>query len=416
MISRVKGTHDWLDTRLYDFVISAIKEHAASYHFQTIYTPLIEQLELFQRSLGTHTDVVTKEMFVIQTQGGEQLCLRPEMTASVVRAYLENGIQTNPWRVFSFGPLFRYERPQKGRCRQFHQLNFELIGAKTVMNDVELITMLDRFFHEKLRLNNYALMINYLGCADDRVAYRNQIQELLYKLGDAICDTCKVRREKNPLRVFDCKNETCKSLYAQFPAITDSLCASCSQEWHDLQEGLAVMSVSCVHNPHLVRGLDYYSKTAFEFSSADLGAQNAFCGGGRYDSLISQFEPSRSVCAIGAAIGVERLLLLLEPHQDALPFAKQPTLHVIVPLSAKQALVALLVADTLRSEGLCVEILLDTTSVKSAFKKVDKMGAAFALVIGEDEQKEHTVTIKCLSSGVQEKVHQIDVVAYLRVR
>lgn len=414
MIFRVKGTYDLLDTRLYDFLIKAVKDHAVSYHFETIYTPLVEQLDLFKRSLGDYTDVVSKEMFVIQTTGGEQLCLRPEMTASMVRAFLENNIQTTPWRVFSFGPVFRYERPQKGRYRQFHQMNFELIGAKSVMHDVELIAMLDRLFHERLALNNYALLINYLGCAEDRIRYRNQLQTDLYQLGDSICSTCQIRREKNPLRVFDCKNEHCQALYNNAPFITDFLCENCQGEWHDLQEGLALLSVSCIHNPRLVRGLDYYNKTAFEFVSNNLGAQNAFCGGGRYDSLISQFDESRSVSAIGAAIGIERLLLLLEPYKETLALPQEPALHVIIPFSKQQAMIALFIADTLRAHNLSVEVLLDVGSIKSLFRKVDKMKATWALVIGEDEQKEHTVMVKRMDTGTQEKVHQIDLVSYLK--
>lgn len=413
MIFRVKGTHDLLDTQLYDFLLDAAKQHVVSYHFETIYTPLIEHVDLFKRSLGDYTDVVSKEMFIIQTAGGEQLCLRPEMTASMVRAFLENSIQTTPWRVFSFGPVFRYERPQKGRCRQFHQMNFELLGAESVMYDVELIVMLDRLFHERLRINNYALLINYLGCADDRITYRNQLQAQLYELGDQICATCQVRREKNPLRVFDCKNAQCQELYNHVALITDFLCGDCQQEWRDLQESLSLLSVSYVHNPRLVRGLDYYNKTAFEFVSNNLGAQNAFCGGGRYDSLVSQFDASRSVPAIGAAIGIERLLLLLEPYKEMLQLPNKSVVHAIIPLSKKQAMLALFIADTLRAHNVSVEVLLDEGSIKSLFRKVDKMGATWALIIGEDEQKENTVMVKNMITGAQEKVHQIDLIGYL---
>ena len=310
-------------------------------------------------------NVVTKEMFVFETVGKDLICLRPEMTASTVRAFVENNVQTIPWKVFSFGPLFRYERPQKGRYRQFHQMNIELIGAASLVHDVQLILMLDRFFDEVLHLDAYALCLNYLGCSADRVAYRNYIQQKLYNI-DTICDTCKVRREKNPLRVFDCKNEACQKEYKMLDAITDHLCITCAMEWQQIQEQLSLLSVSFVHNPKLVRGLDYYDKTAFEFVSHNLGAQTAFCGGGRYDSLVHQLSGKRTEPAIGAAIGIERVLLLLA-QKDAklLPIKKAP-LYVLAPLEKEQQIVAQFIADELRHAGMQTDILLDESSIKQS--------------------------------------------------
>lgn len=412
MISRVKGTQDWLDLSLVQFVLERMRAHLYTYHFHEISTPIIEPLDLFKRSLGTHTDVVTKEMFVFETAGGDQICLRPEMTASTVRAFLENSIQTLPWKVFSYGPLFRYERPQKGRYRQFHQMNIEMIGAASYRYDVELIMMLDRFFNERLQLNNYALLINYLGCAADRAAYRTYLQTFLYKL-DTLCDTCLVRREKNPLRVFDCKNQSCQALYQNLLPLTDYLCAACVVEWQGVQESLSLLSISYTHAPKLVRGLDYYDKTAFEFVSENLGAQTAFCGGGRYNSLVSQLSGKRSEPAIGAAIGMERLLLLLEPIKDTLGIPKKRPLHVIAPLEGAQHMMALFVADMLRAAGLCVDLLLDESSIKHMMRKADKLGADYVVIIGSDEQLSGTVTLKSMATGIQETVAQVDLVVRL---
>lgn len=413
MISRVKGTQDWLDMSMVRFVLDALCKHLETYHFHEIETPIIEPLDLFKRSLGEHTDVVTKEMFVFETAGKDLICLRPEMTASTVRAFVENNIQNTPWKVFSYGSLFRYERPQKGRYRQFHQCNIEMIGAASYQYDVQLIVMLDRFFHEILGLPNYVLCLNYLGCSADRINYKNYLQTFLYAL-DGICDTCKIRREKNPLRVFDCKNEQCQKEYAQIKPLTDHLCAECCAEWQGLQEALLLLSVSFVHTPKLVRGLDYYDKTAFEFTSHNLGAQTAFCGGGRYNSLVGQLSGKRNEPAIGAAIGMERLLMLLEPIQERLSLPKKKTLCVFAPLAKEQHMLAQFLADELRQSNLVAEVLFDENSIKNMMKKADKLKADMVVLIGSDEQAEHSVTVKKMASGIQEKIKQTELVSWIK--
>jgi histidyl-tRNA synthetase len=280
MIPRVKGTQDFLDLSLFRFVINQFQKHADRYRFHEIATPIIEQVELFKRSLGLFTDVVSKEMFLIEGHQGqesnEQLCLRPEATAPTMRAFIESQPLT-PWKVFSYGPMFRYERPQKGRYRQFHQINCEIIGASSISNDALFITMLDRFFHETLNLNSYALHINFLGSYEDRAAYTAILANYVGSLS-GICATCQQRKEKNILRVFDCKNPECQKLYAKAPAMIDHLSQESRAEWQELQDQLSLLSVTFAVNPRLVRGLDYYNKTVFEFSSDSLGAQNAFDG------------------------------------------------------------------------------------------------------------------------------------------
>lgn len=415
MISKVKGTHDFINLDLYNFIIAQAKQHLSLYHFKEIATPILESLELFNRSLGVYTDVVSKEMFTIvpHTQSSESICLRPEMTASTVRAFVENAIETVPWRVFSHGPVFRYERPQKGRCRQFHQLTIEMIGAQSVGYDVQLISMLDRFFHEKLGLSNYALVINFLGCAADRAAYKELLKTFLKAKHSELCATCVVRIESNTMRIFDCKNEHCQQQYYDAPVISNALCAACNNEWSHVQEQLSLLGVSYMHKPSLVRGLDYYNKTAFEFVSDNLGAQNAFCGGGRYDGLLAQLDPKHDQPSLGAAIGLERLILLLEPMQTQLALPLKPPLYIIMILSPAQMSLALLLADTLHASGLSVELLLDG-SLKSMMRKANKMGAHSVLLLGSQEQESKTVMVKNMTSGYEERVLQIHVVDYLR--
>lgn len=417
MIERIKGTQDFIDVSLLNFVVNQCKKHLELYHFTEIDLPIIEQTELFKRSLGLQTDVVSKEMFIIANHNEdeeESICLRPEITASIVRAFVENGIQTTPWNVFTWGPCFRYERPQKGRYRQFHQVSMEMIGVKSIFNDVRFITMLDRFFHETLALNNYALLLNFLGCLEDRTAYKKILKEFLNSpTAQGICQLCTERKEKNILRIFDCKNEQCQEIYKHAPRLIDNLCANCADEWVQLQEQLDLLGVTYTWNPSLVRGLDYYNKTVFEFVSSQLGAQNTFCGGGRYDQLVSQIGGKEDQPSFGAAIGIERLMLLLEPVRASLPLEQPPALHVVMPLGKEQHPLALLVADNLESHGLSVDVLLDGDSLKSMMRKANKMGAAYSILIGQEEQENHTVTVKNMITGAEDKIQQIELHTYL---
>lgn len=411
MIFRVKGTQDFLDLTLFNFVIDRIKRHLNNYHFTEISTPILEPTELFKRSLGLQTDIVTKEMFLIKGEDG--ICLRPEATASVVRAFVDNGIQQVPWKVFLFGPMFRYERPQKGRYRQFQQVNIEMIGAHSVAHDVSLIVLLDRFFHTVLTLNNYALLVNFLGCFEDRKAYRLVLKEFLDSAdAQGICSLCKDRKEKNIMRIFDCKNGQCQTIYRKAPELVNHLCNVCSADWEQVKEQLELLSVSFSYSPTLVRGIDYYNKTVFEFVSENLGAQNAFCGGGRYDQLVGQISGGQDQPSVGAAIGIERLLLLLEPIKDMLPLPMKPALHVVIPLTEKQQTLALLLADELHAHAITTDVILDGGSMKSMMRKANKMGAHYCLLLGDEEQQKNEVTIKNMTTGSEERVAQSKAVSY----
>ena len=414
---RVKGTNDILDLTFYNFVINHIKKHLSVYCFNQIDTPILEHTELFKRTLGLHTDVVNKEMFIIKSHGADaeeqdSMCLRPEMTASMVRAFVENSVQITPWKVYSIGPCFRYERPQKGRFREFHQVSMEVIGSGAVAQDAQMIKMLDRLFHEGLKFNNYALLINYLGCLEDRIKFREKLKKFL-DAQSGLCANCMERKEKNIMRVFDCKVETCQKIYEKAPHITDSLCAACNAEWQQLQNDLELLSVTFKVQPTLVRGLDYYNKTVFEFVSGSLGAQNTFCGGGRYDQLVTQIGGKTDQQSIGAAIGIERLLMVLEPYKDSMPLPQMPKLHVILPLSSAQQTLALLLADELHAKDLCTEVLLEGGSIKSMMNKANKLGAAYALILGDQEQEKHQVMVKNMITGAQELIAQSELVEYL---
>lgn len=423
MITRIKGTQDFLDLSLYNVIVSKIKKHLITYNFHEIATPLIEPLDLFKRSLGLETDVVSKEMYSVVT-GHEQpdsdkMCLRPELTASIMRAFVNAGIQETPWKVFSIGPAFRHERPQKGRYRQFHQTSIEVVGSESVLQDVLFIAMLDTFFTQALQLQGYALLINYLGTREDRAEYQKVLKKFLEKNMDKQCDLCTVRTNTNIMRIFDCKQQTCQELYSQAPTIIDNLAQESAFEWQLLKDKLEELSVTYSVKPTLVRGLDYYNKTVFEFVASDtsresgLGAQNAFCGGGRYDTLASQIGAKQDYPSIGAGIGLERLQLLIEAQGTLVAHDVKPKLSVVIPLAQEQQPLALQIVQMLHSNGVCADIVLDKSSIKSMFKAADKMGAHWAILIGSDEQAAGTATIKNMVTGIETKVPQRDIIQHL---
>ncbi len=416
MIQSIKGTQDWLDLTLFNFAIKKICKQLNNYNYTQIRTAILEPIELFHRSLGTATDVVSKEMFVIKSQHNEpeSICLRPEATASTVRAFLEHGITEIPWRVFSWGSMFRYERPQKGRFREFTQVTIENIGAASISHDVQLLVMLDRLFSEGFMLDNYALVLNFLGSYEDRTTYKTVLKTFLDSShATGICQTCLTRKDHNTLRVFDCKNPTCQQIYESAPKITDHLSKESQQEWQQLQEQLEMLSVSFTINPKLVRGLDYYNKTVFEFVSNNLGAQNAFCAGGRYDGLVQELGGKQPQPSLGAAIGIERLLLLLEPIKEKLAVEQKKALTVIIPMSNAQVPLALLIADELHAVSKCNEVLLDGTSMKSMMRKANKLGATYAVIIGEDEQQKHEVTLKYMANSTEKRIKQTELIEHI---
>ncbi len=405
MITRVRGTEDFLDLTLQNFVLDQIKKHLHLYNFSEVETPILEPTSLFIRAVGEQTDIVSKEMYVLDQDKEESICLRPEATASIVRAYVENGVQQAPWKVFLHGPMFRRERPQKGRWRQFSQLTIEAINQSNVHYDAHFLKMLDVLFSQTFKLENYVLKLNFLGCINDRKKHKDALLKFLNKKQDALCPTCRDRKDKNTLRVFDCKNEACKQEYIHAPKIIDYLCKDCSGEWKSLENLLQMLSLSYVIDNFLVRGLDYYNKTVFEFSSRDLGAQNAFCGGGRY-ALGKEVGGKDDFPSVGVGIGMGRLIMLVEKTQNRLALPEPRPLHVIIPMTKEQQPLALLLAQELLQNNLCTEIFLQEASMTNMMKKANKIGARYVLVLGEDELKNGTIMIKNMLNGESTSVQQ----------
>ncbi|OGB96881.1 histidine--tRNA ligase [candidate division TM6 bacterium RIFCSPHIGHO2_12_FULL_36_22] len=412
-MNKIKGTQDFIDLQLFNFIIDKARQQCEQYNFSEIATPILEPTELFKRSLGTETDVVSKEMYTVNTgPDGDNICLRPEATASTIRAFIENSIQHTPWKVFSWGAMFRHERPQKGRYRQFHQFNLEVIGSNAIAEDALCIKMLDSLFSDSFGLSEYALIINFLGTPEERHAYVVILDKYLDGVIDKACKTCAVRKVSNILRVFDCKNETCQSLYKKAPKIIDHLTES-AEEWQQLQEQLTLLSVSYTIDPKLVRGLDYYSKTVFEFVSSNLGSQNAFCGGGRYNNLVKTIGGKEDQPSIGASIGIERLMMVLEPIKDKLALPQPAALTILIPLAVEQQTLALLIAQNLHTHKLSCDILFEG-SVKSMMRKANKMGATYTVLLGSDEQVTRTATVKNMITGTEEKMDQTKLAQYLK--
>lgn len=412
MFSRVKGVVDnFFDMPFWSGVQKKIEGHLRRYNFSKVELPTLEYVSLFQRGLGFETEVVSKQMFVMESRSDrsdEQICLRPEGTAGTMRAFIEGQATiSTPYKVYSYGSMFRYERPQKGRLREFHQVNIEVIGANSILHDVWLIKMLHALFLEEFELDNFVLKLNYLGQPADRQEYMISFKKFLEDKKSTLCDICSNRLQTNVLRILDCKSENCQKAILGAPKLFDFFSEETKHEWQLLCNSLEELSVTFVHDQQLVRGLDYYNKTVFEFVSTELGAQSAFCAGGRYDGLAQQLGSKHEVPALGCAIGMERLLMILESKRELFSEPKLP-LICIIPLSDGQKMLALFLADNLVSHGKCVEVLVDGQSIKSSMKRANNMGAQFVMLLGQDEMDTNSVTIKNMMTGKEEKVLQVD--------
>lgn len=410
MITRVKGTQDHLDLSTYNLFLSLTKKFLRGLSFKEIATPLIEHAELFLRTLGNETDIVTKQMYMLMTNDQEKLCLRPEATASIMRAFLEAQPTTAPWRAFTHGPMFRYERPQKGRYRQFTQLSMEIMQAQSVAYDADFLAQLNMLFKDKLMINNFDLCVNFLGCTQDRTDFKILLQNFL--IDKQLCDTCSIRKNSNILRIFDCKNNACQTLYTQAPKIIDTLCSPCSSDWLQLQELLQACSVPYKHVPTLVRGLDYYNKTVFEFTSNHLGSQNAFCSGGRYDGLAQELGSKKEIPALGAAIGIERIVLMIESDNKLSSFKKQEQLFALIPIDQEYRIRIIKLSHLLQNAGLTTELILDGDSIKAKMRKANALGAHYALIIGSEEHASGTIAVKNMITGSEEKIEQNKLISH----
>ena len=410
MIKSPRGTRDLLppDTALWNFVEDAVREVFRAYNFHEIRTPIFESTELFARGVGEETDIVSKEMFTWEDRGraesdkGQSLTLRPENTAGIVRAYIEHKLwERGLNKVFSIGPMFRRERPQKGRFRQFYQIDAEVIGpaaagSQSPARDAEILelvaTLLDR-----VGISNWALELNSVGCPADRAKFNEALRQALAPVVDKMCVDCQRRAVTNPLRVFDCKVAEDQPIIATLPTISQYLDEECRQHYEQVKEILNAIPIPYVENPRLVRGLDYYQKTAFEFTHGALGAQNAILGGGRYDGL-SEALGGPAAPGIGFAIGEDRLVLSLAATAESV--LRKPDVY-IAPLGAGMNREAARVARELRRHDLVVDLGDENFRLKKSFEAADKMGARYILIVGENEVATQAFALKHLASGEQ---------------
>jgi histidyl-tRNA synthetase len=395
--SAVKGVQDILppDIYIWQRIEGAAKEVFGSYGFQEIRPPIMEPTAVFVRSIGETTDIVEKEMYTFEDKGGRSVTLRPEGTAPIVRCYVENHLYNlpSPQKFFYWGPMFRYERPQKGRLRQFYQIGAEVFASGEPRTDAEVMSMLGLFL-ERIGLGGLAFEVNSIGCEECRPAYREALRGFFGPRLGALCPDCKRRYEQNPLRILDCKVPGCIELRAGAPAVSDFLCEGCRGHFEELLSLLKTLGVPHAVNPAMVRGLDYYTRTTFEVKSEALGAQNAVAAGGRYDRLVEEFGGPPTP-AMGFAVGMERIVSLLK---DGAAPAPAPELF-IAAVGPEAAVEALKMAERLRAAGLWVELGAEGASLKSQLRRADRFGAGSVLIIGEDELKKGRAGWKDMKDG-----------------
>jgi histidyl-tRNA synthetase len=406
MIRAVRGVHDILpaEAAKWQRVERTARRVFEAYGYEEIRLPIFERTELFARGIGEATDIVQKEMYTFQDRAGEAVTLRPEATASLLRAYIEHGlhVQPKPVRLYTMGPMFRYERPQAGRYRQFHQLNVEALGDEHPVLDAQVIGMLVEFFRALELAERLELQVNSLGDAKCRPVYRERLLEYLRAHAAALCAECQERMERNPLRVLDCKNPACRPLLAAAPSIRDALCDDCRRHFADVCDYLDAMAVPYVINASLVRGLDYYVRTTFELLTSELGAQNAVAGGGRYDGLVELLGGPADP-GIGFAIGIERVVLLPAPsrpdrREGGGPFA------FLIPIGDEALRALLPVARAVRARAVPVDIGYGDRKLRSELERANRLGAAWAVLVGETELTRGEAILRDMASGTQHTV------------
>lgn len=406
----VRGTHDILpdDYARFRHVVDTARQAALVFGYREMATPIFEFTDVFARSMGETSDVVSKEMYSFTDKGGEGLTLRPEYTAGICRAFISNGLQQHvPFKVFGWGPMFRFERPQKGRQRQFHQIDVEVIGAAEPQADVEVISVAAEILRRLGILDKCVLELNTLGDPESRVGYRDALVKYFSGHVDKLSEDSRKRLEKNPLRILDSKDEGDRALVANAPLIHDYLTPAASDFFKALQDGLGASGVPFTVSPRLVRGLDYYTHTAFEFTTTMLGAQGTVLAGGRYDGLIEQLG-GKPTPGIGWAGGIERLVMLSDPQPVA------PRIVAIIPIGAAAEAAAVALAGELRRADIAVELGYGGNAGKR-FKRADKLGCAAAVVIGDDELAKGVVKLKDFKSGTETEVARGDLLAKLKV-
>ncbi len=400
MINSLRGMNDIIADERFTYFLDVAEDIAKRYGYEYIETPILEETALFKRSVGESSDIVGKEMYQFEDKGGNDVCMRPEGTAGVVRAFIQKKLDRagGIHRYFYYGPMFRYERPQKGRLREFHQFGVESFGVESVYEDASVIMMIADILNA-LGIG-YKLKLNSLGCKECMPPYRENLVSFIESVQEHICEDCKRRKETNPIRVLDCKNEKCQELYQNAPKLLENLCSTCKEDFEKLKSLLEKNNIAYEIDTNLVRGLDYYSKTAFEFVSDNIGAQNAIAGGGRYDRLV-EFLDGKATPAVGFAMGIERLLELI-----VMPESKREGYYIGAMDEESIELSIALTQQKRKTDKAVVEY--KKKSLKNHLKGADKINARYCCVIGENERNNGTVWVKDLEEKTEKIIKQIE--------
>lgn len=402
-IKKPRGTNDFFyeSASKLEFIEKKIKDIVKLYGYGRIRTPLFEYTDLFIRGIGEDTDIVGKEMFTFEDRGGRSLTLRPEGTASVVRAYIENSMQNefSINKLFYIGTMYRAERPQKGRYREFNQFGIECIGSSSPLIDAEIISLNINILKE-FGIENINLLINTVGCPNCKPIYNNALREAIGSRKDELCETCQRRYETNILRILDCKNEKCKEILKDIPKFYDYVCEECKTHFDKLCEELNRINQNFIVEPMLVRGLDYYTKTVFEVQTNALGSQSAILGGGRYDNLIGLFNSGKNIPALGSAMGLERLLIILENDKNI----TDDRLDIFIIAFKETEKEILKVMQDLRADNISCDCDFALKSIKNQFKSANKRNSKFALILGEDELKRNSCKLKNMDTGEEKEI------------
>ena len=406
-----RGTKDILPDSVerWRYVEEKIRDVCRRFGYREIRTPLFEHTELFRRGIGDTTDVVEKEMYTFEDRGGRSITLRPENTASAVRAYLEHKLYAEDalTKLFYIGSMFRFDRPQKGRFREFHQFGVEALGEKSPAVDAEIILLAVRFL-QSLGLSELSLSLNSVGDSACRPVYREKLRDFFREKLDGLCEDCRSRYERNPMRILDCKNPKCRELSVGVPEITDCLCDECADHFEKVKSYLTAAGIQFTCDPRLVRGLDYYTKTAFEIKYEPLGAQSAVAGGGRYDGLVEEIGGAPTP-AVGFAVGLERVMLAME-MQELFPESSEEVDAFVVAMGDAAKAEAFRLLAELRDAGFAALTDYAGRSMKSQMKQADKAKARYALILGEDELAKGVVTLRNMESSGQEQVARDEII------
>lgn len=402
----IKGTKDVLPSESYknQYIEATCLGVAENFGYKEMRTPVFEHTELFQRGVGDTTDVVQKEMYTFDDKGGRSITLRPEGTAGAARAFLENGLSNEalPQKICYLTSCYRYEKPQAGRLREFHQFGIECFGATSPLADAEMISLAKQIFDE-LGVKDLHLELNSIGCPECRAEYHKALKEYFSQYKDKLCDTCNDRLERNPMRILDCKSPVCSEIAKGAPVVLDYLCDECKEHFQKVKSYLDAANIEYIVNPQIVRGLDYYTKTVFEFVSDAIGSQGTVCGGGRYDGLLEELGGQHTP-SLGFAMGLERLQLVMEAQGCNFPEPSRPDLF-IVAMGEKATLKAVEIAKDMRDEGFSVVYDLNGRSLRAQMKYADKLGAKFNVVIGDNEVENKIVSLKDMATGESSEIN-----------